>query len=188
MITVETTPNAVRWERIKEDAKLDRNSCSVHALAMLADLDYASAAGIYADLGRRFKRGSFWHQTREAYPRAHCVLTEISNRSEGIISCADSRRDLDMRRYRRHPVTINQACKALPLTGRFLIRSTSHVSAFIDGVHYCTAGMPRKRVKSIWLVTPQYHMMKFCDLPDSLKPPEPRTLGVVLSELAAANH
>jgi hypothetical protein len=118
----------------------DANFCTVMALALLADQSYDDAYAALQLLGRPHRRGAQMYQFWGALALFHYRGEKwFSRYGADKADC---------------PRTILTAGRKLPKIGKFLIDSTSHVAAFIDGEIIDSPLHLRKRVIAVWEIVP----------------------------------
>lgn len=105
-------------ERLHED-----NDCAVVAVANVLDIPYAEAHALLKQKGRRNRCGTRVSITLAALNSK----ATIKQRGIPINFSASFRR-------RANIPTVAQFLRALPKSGRFLLASTTHAFAYVDGV------------------------------------------------------
>lgn len=143
MLVAETNPHDIQWGVILLHGKQanERNSCTIHTVAMVTGRCWADVSSLYKKHGRRHGCGARWSITQK-------VLSDLGVHCFRVAARWDDTGCLHF----PCPKTIRRAVVELPQEGRFIIRSTEHLSAFVDGKHYDVGGRSLKRIREIWKV------------------------------------
>lgn len=104
---------------------LEHNDCAVVATANVLDIPYPEAHALLKRHGRRNRKGTKWSITKQAVESRTKVL-------EHVISVLMSNMGYFRASRRQYP-TVAQYLNKLPKKGRYLLASTTHAFAFVDG-------------------------------------------------------
>jgi hypothetical protein len=104
---------------------LEHNDCAVVATANVLDIPYSEAHALLRKHGRRNRKGTKWSITKKALEsrasiREHLISVPMSNMGY-------------FRATRRQYPTVAQYLHKLPKIGNFLLASTTHAFAYVDG-------------------------------------------------------
>jgi hypothetical protein len=104
---------------------LEHNDCAVVATANVLDIPYSEAHALLRKHGRRNRRGTKWNITKKALESRVTI-------KEHIIGVPMSNMGFFRATRRQYP-TVAQYLHKLPKTGNFLLASTTHAFAYVNG-------------------------------------------------------
>jgi hypothetical protein len=107
----------------------DDNYCTVVALAVAAGIGYGAAFHTYRRLGRVTKKGTRLEMQKAAFAEHGLTLVYTAN---------------------VFGKTLKTAAECSRAKGTYLVYSSAHVSAVVDGTMYDWATTSRKRVKNVY--------------------------------------
>jgi len=110
----------------------EQNDCVVRACAVATQIEYRAMRDYLATYGRKPGRGMRAHDYIRALKDLGCTITELP--------AAPNMR------------TFVTACRNLPKTGAYLLRSDTHCACLYDGALHDWAQQRRLRVRNIWQI------------------------------------
>jgi len=131
----------IKTERPRCFDGIERNDCGVHSLAALLAIPYGDARELLAKAGREPRRGTWPRQMIAAAMLGGHELRECTRpRAHGLTRYGFARR-----------VSALRVLEYVPARGHYLISTSTHWFAIVDGVVYDNGGLrDRARLDSIY--------------------------------------
>ena len=130
------------------ECSLERSDCSVIAISILANVPYEEAYKVCEKLGRKKNEGMYMKDILKAFKRLRCRVEPVS-----MIHKLESARDY-MKSTHWFGYSLKRVEEQLRPNRRYLISTSGHVSAYVNGRIEDWAAGRKKIVKKVWEIRP----------------------------------
>jgi len=127
---------------------IERNVCSVIAISILANVPYEEAYKVCEKLGRKKNEGMYEEDILKAFKRLRCRVEPVS-----MIHKLEGDRDYKKFKY-WFGYSLKRVGEQLRPNRRYLISTSAHVSAYVNGRIEDWAAGRKKIVKKVWEIRP----------------------------------
>jgi hypothetical protein len=130
----------------------ENDDCSVKAMSILLDIPYNDAHRVFAEHGRKDRKGTPTAVTRKAYDALGFTLTSVSLRDilDSYPSPHHLMKNVTSHQPRRFPEQWERFSE-----GRYLLHTRTHALPMRNGIVHCWSTNSALRVTDMWKVEPK---------------------------------
>lgn len=133
--------------RKARECSIERNDCSVMAISILANVPYEEAYKVCEKLGRKKNQGMYESDILKAFKRLRCRVEPVP--------MIHKRKTGEYKKFTHwFGYSLKRVDEQLRPKGRYLISTSGHVSAYVNGRIEDWAAGRKKIVNKVWEIRP----------------------------------